>query len=135
MKNRNIVNAGLVVAVFVLLGFFAFCVRIRSTADFVAVLKTTGITCGKCSAAIEKALQAGKGVASVEVDSAGGRVVVGYDSKKARPEELAAVITREGYDSAVLQVLSAERYRAVTGRSIPRQGAQSGSCGCYKNKD
>ena len=56
MKNRTI-NVMILVATVTLLSVLAFYVRIGATADSVAVLKTTGMTCGSCSSKITKALE------------------------------------------------------------------------------
>ena len=133
MKKGRIINVVLVAAVLALLGVFALSVRIRPTADSVAVLRTTGMTCGGCSANIEKVLQSKKGVASVEVDVAGGWVVVGYDSKKIKPEALAATVTGAGYGSRVEKLLSMEQFRAMTGRSPG--GTMETGCGCDKSRN
>lgn len=63
MKKGRILNVVLLIAVLALLVAFAFSVRIRPAVDNVAVLKTFGMTCGGCSANIEKALQVKRGVA------------------------------------------------------------------------
>ncbi|HEX8960531.1 MAG TPA: heavy-metal-associated domain-containing protein, partial [Geobacteraceae bacterium] len=112
-----------------LLCAFAFSVKIRSTADAVAVLGTTGITCGDCSNAIEKALQARRGVASVEVDVQGRRVTVGYDSKETRPEDLMVALTGVGHLSRIEKVLTVEQYRSLTGR-YPGGETKGTGCGC-----
>ena len=105
-----------------------------------AVLRTIGMTCGGCSAAIEKALQTKKGVSSVEVDVEGGWVVAGYDSKKVRPEALAEKVGTVGYGSSVYAVVTPEQFRQVTGRGIGQNVASSAGCcgkkggGCGGNK-
>jgi copper chaperone CopZ len=128
MGKGKIVNIVLVLTVTLLLGVFAFSVRIKPAADNVAVLSTTGMTCGSCAGKIEKALQAKEGVASVEVDVEGGWVIVGYDSKKIKPEKIAAAVSGLGYRSKVAESLSVERFRAITGRN-PGEGV-TGKTGC-----
>jgi copper chaperone CopZ len=130
MKKGKIINIVLVAAVVALLGFFALSVRIRPEADSVAVLRTTGMTCSGCSASIEKAFQRERGVASVEVDVQGGRVTVGFDSKKTKPEDLAATVTGAGYQSRVEKVLSVEQFRALTGRNPGEGKTAKIGCGC-----
>lgn len=136
MKKGKIINIVLVLTAIALLGIFAFSVRIKPTADNVAVLKTAGMTCGSCSSNIEKALQGEKGVASVEVDVDGGWVVVAYDSKKTKPEVLASRVTGAGYWSRVAELLSIERFRAITGRNpgerMTRKAGCGGGCGAGK---
>lgn len=128
MKKEKIVNIVLVLTAIALLVVFAFYVRIKPTADNVAVLLTAGMTCGSCAGKIEKALQAKEGVASVEVEVEGGWVIVGYDSKKVRPEAIASAVSALGYWSRVAELLSVERFRKITGRN-PGDGV-AGKAGC-----
>lgn len=104
-------------------------------ADAVAVLKSQGVTCGSCAGKIEKALKEKHGVASVEVDVDAGRVVVAYDSKVVKPEILAETVTGLGYGSSIMQAMSADQYRATTGRDLPVQAAKAGGCGCCNKKN
>jgi periplasmic mercuric ion binding protein len=107
-------------------------------ADSVAVLKSQGISCGSCAGRIEKSLKEKPGVASVEVNVDSGRVMVAYDSKVAKPETLAETVTSVGYGSSILQVLTTEQYRVMTGKSAPVQTAKTGGCGsgcCNKNRN
>ena len=130
MKKGNLINIVLVSAVIVLLGLFAFSVRVRPTADNVVVLRTAGMTSSGCSATVEKVLQGKRGVASVEVDVTVGRVIVGFDAKKTKPEDLAATVTAGGYGSRVERLLSVEQFRTLTGR-YPGQGMTTKvGCGC-----
>src|ERR1039458_4434263 len=115
MRNKTI-NTILIILVSATLITLAFFVRLGVTADKVAILQTAGITCGGSVAGIEKTLQSKGGVASVEVDVSGGRVIVGYDSMKIRPDEIAATIAGLGYRDKVSEVLSIEQFRAKTGR-------------------
>lgn len=139
MKNRVITSLIVVVAVSLLitLGFY---VRVGATADSVAVLKTTGMTCGSCSSRITLALEALKGVAATEVDVEGGWVVVGYDTKTVTPAVLAERVTGSGFGSTVQQVLTPEQFRQLTGRDVgAKDAAASGCCGgkgggCGANK-
>lgn len=126
MKNKTI-NAILIIFVVVILVTLAFFVRLGATADKVAVLQTAGMMRGGCVSDIEKALQAKEGIASMEVDVNGGRVIVGFDSKKVRPGEIAAIISGLGYWNKVSEVLSKEEFRAKTGRE---PGINMGTVGC-----
>lgn len=128
MKNK-IINAAILVSVVVLLSVFAFYVRVGATADSVAVLRTTGMTCGSCSSKITKALENLKGVAVTEVDVEGGWVVVGYDTKNVKPETLAAQVVSSGFGSAVHMVLTPEQFKQKTGRDIGQKASPSGGCG------
>lgn len=129
MKKGKYINVVLVLAAVALLVVCAFAVRIDPAADKVAVLATTGMTCGGCKAAVEKALRTKTGVAAVEVDVKRGRVVVAYDSKKTVPDLLASVVTGAGYGSRVSEVLGIGQFRAITGRNIGQKAASSGGCG------
>lgn len=134
MKNRKIINLVLLLAAVSVVTVFAFFVRLGAAADAVTVLKAGGMTCGSCAGRIEKALTGKPGVASVEVDVDAGRVVVAYDSKVTRPESLAESITGIGYGSRVMQTLSPEEYKALTGRELgAKKGAATG-CPCCSKK-
>ena len=139
MKNRT-VNVVILVAAVTLLSVFAFYVRIGATADSVAVLKTTGMTCGSCSSKISKELEALKGVAVTEVDVEGGWVIVGYDTKTVKPEVLAEKVNAVGFGSNVHQVLTPEQFKQITGRDIGAKAATTSGCcgskggGCGSNK-
>lgn len=129
MRIKQAGSLLLVVAVVVVLTLLGLRVKVRPTADSVALLRTTGMTCGSCSEAITAALTKGKGVAATEVDPAGGWVVVGYDSKSVTPEALARKVGQAGYASSVYAVLSPEQYKRITGQEIARIGSTSGGCG------
>ena len=139
MKNR-IINVVVLVAAVTLLSVLAFYVRIGATADSVAVLRTTGMTCGSCSSKITKALETLKGVAVTEVDVEGGWVVVGYDTKTVKPDALAEKVSSTGFGSAVHKVLTPEQFKQVTGRDIGTKAAPASGCcggkggGCGSNK-
>lgn len=129
MRNK-ILNSAVILVAVTLLSVLAFYVRNGVTADSVAVLKTTGMTCGSCSSKITGALGSLKGVAATEVDVNGGWVIVGYDTAVLKPEALAAKVTGEGFQSTVHQVLTPEQFRQIAGRSIgQKNSAGSGCCG------
>jgi len=134
MTKKNVLNMLAVVAAVLLMGVFAFTVRLEAAADAVAVLKTTGMTCGSCAAKIEGALKGSGGVSSVEVDVATGTVMVGYDSRQATPDALAGVVTSTGYGCAVAQVITPEQYQSLRGETkTARAGGCGGGC-CPKNR-
>lgn len=128
LKKRNAVNSLLILAAVLVVGIFAFSVRLEASANSVAILRAHGMTCGSCASKIEQSLRGAQGVASVQVNVSGGEVVVGYDSNRVRPEAIAERITGSGYGCSIIQVLTPEQYAAVTGRNIAavRQG---GGCG------
>jgi mercuric ion binding protein len=137
MNVKKISTSFLVIAAITILVVFAFRVRLAVTADSVAVLKTTGMTCGSCSSKITRALESAKGVAVTEVDVNGGWVIVGYDMEAVKPEALAARVTSAGFASMVSEVLTPEQFRQITGRNVGQNAAAtSGGCGggCGANK-
>jgi copper chaperone CopZ len=89
LMKKRIINVMILAAAITFLTVLAFYVRAGVTADSVAVLRTTGMTCGSCSSKITTALQTLKGVSVAEVDVDGGWVVVGYDTMVVKPEVLA----------------------------------------------
>ncbi|WP_298272376.1 heavy-metal-associated domain-containing protein [Geobacter sp.] len=132
MANRKWINATLVIAACLVVGIFAFSVRLEASPDAVAVLRTQGMTCGSCAARIENALKAQEGIASVQVNVDAGRVVVGFDSKRIRPETIAERVTGTGYGTSILQVVTPEQYKTMTGQSLvvsrPGGGCGGGCC-------
>ena len=130
MNRGKIINYVLVLAALALLGISALSVRIRPVADNVAILKTAGMTCGGCISAIDKALRGKAGVASVEVDLERGMVVVGYNSKKIGPDELAATVIGAGYGSRIDRLLTAPQFRSMTGRNPGEGRTGKTGCGC-----
>jgi copper chaperone CopZ len=102
------------------------------TADSVAVLKTTGMTCASCSGKVTSALESVKGVAVTEVDVDGGWVIVGYDTKSVKPESLAEKVSGTGFNSKVAEVLTPEEFRQRTGRTIGQNTESSSGC-CGKD--
>ena len=129
MNTKKISTSLLVIVAISVLVVFAFRVRVGATADSVAVLKTTGMTCGSCSSKITKALEELKGVAVTEVDVEGGWVIVGYDTKIVKPEVLAEKVNAAGFGTNVHQVLTPEQFKQITGRDIGKKAALSGGCG------
>lgn len=128
MKNR-IINVVILVSAVTFLSILAFYVKVGATADSVAVLRTTGMTCGSCASKISQALESLKGVAVTEVDVNGGWVFVGYDTTGIKPEALAEKVKETGYYSQVVEVVTPERFKQITGRDIGQKAAPSGGCG------
>jgi len=64
-----------------------------------ATLKIQGMTCGHCERTVREVLEGAPGVRSARVDLAGGRAVVEYDESRTNPQELAALVTEEGYEA------------------------------------
>lgn len=137
MKKQGI-NFALVVIAAVFLTLLALRVRVAETADSVAVLETSGMTCSSCSAKITQALKTTTGVAASEVDVQGGWVVVGYNTAKVQPETLARTVSTAGFKSTVHLVLSPEQFQKLTGRAIGADTGKNGGCcgkgGCNANK-
>src|SRR6185369_10332007 len=118
MKFNHVINGIIISVAAVLLVTLAFHVNAKAAADSIAVLKTTGMTCGSCSGKITAALAAQRGVAVTEVDVAGGWVIVGYDTKTVKPEVLAEKVTDTGFKSNVHLVLTPEQFKQTTGRYL-----------------
>lgn len=129
MKLRGIINSILIATTVVFLATLAFYVKTGTTADSIAVLKTTGMTCGSCSSKITEALEKQKGVAVTEVDVEGGWVVVGYDTKAVTPWILAEKVSGAGFGSNVHRVLTPGQFKQITGRDIGKQASPSRGCG------
>ncbi|ABL01233.1 Heavy metal transport/detoxification protein (plasmid) [Pelobacter propionicus DSM 2379] len=140
VNAKRISTILLIIATITVLAVLALRVRIAATADSVAVLKTTGMTCGSCSSKITKALESLKGVAGTEVDVEGGWVVVGYDTQSVKPEVLVEKVTGTGFSSNVHVVLTPEKFKQITGRTIGQKVVPSRGCcggkngGCGGNK-
>lgn len=64
-------------------------------------LRVTGMTCGHCVAAVEKALRGQPGVRAATVQLDGGRAQVEHDEGAVRPEQLIAAVEEEGYAATV----------------------------------
>lgn len=60
-------------------------------------INVDGMSCGHCTAAVEKALQALAGVEKAVADLAGKNVVVTYDPGQVSKEEMIRTIEEEGY--------------------------------------
>lgn len=129
MFSKKICTTLLVVLAVTLLVVLASWVRVGATADSIAVLKTTGMTCGSCSSKISKALEREKGVAVTEVDVAGGWVIVGYDPKAIGPEALARKVKETGFSSDVFRVLTPEEFTRLAGREIGKEATAKSGCG------
>lgn len=129
MNKKRVSTALLILTSVAMLVTLAFRVSIGATADSVAVLRTTGMTCGSCSSKITSALESLKGVAVTEVDVNNGWVIVGYDTKAVQPEKLAEKVKEAGFNSTVQEVVTPERFKQITGRNIGEKVAPSGGCG------
>lgn len=133
MNRRNAINALLILVSVTMLVVLGFRVRVGATADAVAVIRTSGMTCGSCSDKITRVLSREKGVAVTEVDVKGGWVVVGYDTKSVKPEVLSQKISGAGYGSSIQAVLTPEQFRQITGRDIGKGSSAGGCGGCGPN--
>lgn len=117
MKIGLVEKVLIALSVLVVLGSFAFAIAARSKPDSVVVLKTLDMTCGSCAVTIEKTLLGKPGVGEVAVDVGAAQVVVIYDARATSPEMLATAVTAAGYRSGIVQNLSLERYREITGQN------------------
>ena len=130
MKFSYLINSIVITISAVFLVTLAFHVKTGTTADSIAVLKTTGMTCESCSSRISAALETQKGVAVTKVDVEHGWVVVGYDTKAVKPEVLAEKVTGTGFNSKVHLVLTPEQFKQITGSYLGKNAKPaSGCCG------
>lgn len=60
--------------------------------------KVEGMSCGHCTASIEKAVGALSGVQTVKADLAGKAATVVYEDTLTDPQAIAAAITDQGFD-------------------------------------
>jgi len=130
MKFSSIINSVIITLAAAFLITLALCVHVGATADSVAVLKTSGMTCGSCANRITRALETVQGVAASEVDLEGGWVLVGYDTKIVKPEALVEKVNQAGFSSNLHQVLTAEQFKQSNGRFLGQKSESgSGCCG------
>jgi len=129
MKFNTIINSIILAVAVVFLVALSFRVKTGAAADSIAVLKTTGMTCGSCSSKITTTLETLKGVAVTEVDVEGGWVLVGYDTKIVRPEALVEKVTGAGFASTVHRVLTPGQFKQITGRDIGKNASPAAGCG------
>jgi copper chaperone len=64
-------------------------------------LQVSGMTCGHCQEAVEKALKARPGVRNAAVHLQEGTAEVEYDEANVVPEQLIAAVEEEGYRAAL----------------------------------
>ena len=62
--------------------------------------EVSGMTCGSCSARVEKILNRQQGVANAAVNLATERATVAYDSAAVQPEDLVKAVAKAGYGLA-----------------------------------
>ena len=62
--------------------------------------EVTGMTCGSCSARVEKILNRQQGVANAAVNLATERATVAYDAAAVQPEDLVKAVAKAGYGLA-----------------------------------
>jgi copper ion binding protein len=63
-------------------------------------LKVSGMTCGHCVQAVEKALRNHDGVRNATVNLDSGTAEVEYDEGRVAPEQMIAAVESEGYTAA-----------------------------------
>ncbi len=63
-------------------------------------LKVSGMTCGHCVEAVEKALRNQDGVRNATVHLESGAAEVEYDEARVAPEQMIAAVEEEGYSAA-----------------------------------
>ena len=62
------------------------------------VLRIRGMSCDHCKHAVTKALKGLRGVASVEVDLAGGKATVSYDPGQVSKDAMRQAVEEAGYE-------------------------------------
>lgn len=128
--NNKLITGVIACVVVAWLLYLSFHVTIANAATAVAVLKTSGMTCGSCSEKITGALKTMKGVSHTEVDLGGGYVIVGFDAAAVTPENLAEQVSKTGYGSTVQRVLTPEQFKQMTGRDLGPAARAGSGCGC-----
>lgn len=69
--------------------------------DRTVLISVSGMSCGHCTGAVEKALREISGVSGAEADLAAGTAKVTYDPTVADLPELIEAIERAGYAASV----------------------------------
>ncbi len=64
-------------------------------------LNVSGMTCGHCVEAVEKALRNRPGVRNATVHLDDGAAEIEYDERAVAPEQLIAAVEGEGYSAAI----------------------------------
>ncbi len=62
-------------------------------------LQVSGMTCGHCREAVEKALRVRDGVRNATVHLESGTAEVEYEEERVAPEQLIAAVEEEGYSA------------------------------------
>lgn len=62
-------------------------------------LKVSGMTCGHCADAVQKALRASPGVRNATVHLDAGAAEVEYEEKEVAPEQLITAVEDQGYSA------------------------------------
>lgn len=68
--------------------------------DTTAILSVDGMTCGGCAVSVKSALESVDGVHTVVVSVKEKKAEVRYDASKTNPEEMAAAVTKAGFEAA-----------------------------------
>jgi copper chaperone CopZ len=64
-------------------------------------LKVSGMTCGHCASAVEKALTTRPGVRNATVHLNASAAEVEYEPAEVSPEQLVSAVKGAGYDAAI----------------------------------
>jgi copper chaperone CopZ len=115
VKKGSLINLLLVIIALLLILVCGLSVRLGAVPDRVTFLQVDGMTCENCASDICGMLGKERGVTAVDVDSATGRVAVGYASREASPESLAELVIRGGYRCRVVRTQTVAEYRAANG--------------------
>ena len=74
-----------------------------------AILHITGMTCGGCTSAVTRALEAVDGVQNVNVTLASGEAKLDFDKKITSPDKLKLAVEEAGYGVAENAVATAKK--------------------------
>jgi copper chaperone len=85
----------IVLALMAGIGGSAAAQKAKSPATQVVALKVTGMTCGGCEAAVQRAARSVDGVTAVKANSDKGIADVTYDPAKTTPAAIAKVISEK----------------------------------------
>lgn len=130
MKIGPIEKFLIALSIIVVLTSFGFAVKAMPNPDSVVVLKTLNMTCGSCAGSIERTLLGKPGISEVTVDVAAGQVIAVYDARYTDPDAVAEAVSAAGYKSGVVQSLSLERYREITGQTgLDKKPLKQSGCG------
>ncbi|CAE8581821.1 unnamed protein product [Polarella glacialis] len=93
-----------------------------------AELRVQGMTCGACSGAVTRALQARSGVLEAEVSLLREKASVTFDASKVSAEELRTEVEDIGFDATILSFEEDHPPRQLARAELRVQGMTCGAC-------